>query len=111
MDGCADCRRVFCRILVFSAAPVTAVYVSVDGEGVGKAEHVVGPLYVLRWDPKVYSTGLHAITVKAEVSESCSVSGCVAEIWVWVKYISSRVYSEPLVPICLLTVSELCNSS
>ncbi|XP_053488171.1 transmembrane protein 62 [Ictalurus furcatus] len=54
------------RILVFSSAPVTAVYVSVDGEVLGKAECVGGPLYVLGWDPKVYSTGLHTITVKAE---------------------------------------------
>lgn len=63
----------FCRILVFSAAPVTAVYVSVDGEVLGKAECVKGPLYVLRWDPKVYSTGLHTIAVKAEVSEDSAV--------------------------------------
>lgn len=58
---------------MFSSAPVTAVYVSVDGEVLGKAECVGGPLYVLGWDPKVYSTGLHTITVKAEVSEGCSV--------------------------------------
>ncbi|GAA6108741.1 transmembrane protein 62 [Tachysurus ichikawai] len=54
------------RILVFSDTPVTAVYVSVDGEVLGNAECVGGPLYVLRWDPKVYSTGLHSITAKAE---------------------------------------------
>ncbi|KAI5102271.1 transmembrane protein 62 [Silurus meridionalis] len=54
------------RILVFSQAPVTAVHVSVDGEVLGKAESVGGPLYVLHWDPKIYSTGLHTITVKAE---------------------------------------------
>ncbi|KAI5616782.1 transmembrane protein 62 [Silurus asotus] len=54
------------RILVFSQAPVTAVHVSVDGEVLGKAESVGGPLYVLHWDPKIFSTGLHTITVKAE---------------------------------------------
>lgn len=62
----------FCRILVFSAAPVTAVYVSVDGELLGKAVCVGGPLYVLHWDPKLYSTELHTITVKAEVNEGCA---------------------------------------
>ncbi|XP_036450088.1 transmembrane protein 62 [Colossoma macropomum] len=56
------------RMLVFSAAPVTAVYVSMDGETLGKAVSVGGPLYVLPWDPSLYTTGLHTIRVKVEDS-------------------------------------------
>ncbi|XP_037551392.1 transmembrane protein 62 isoform X2 [Nematolebias whitei] len=56
------------RILAFSEAPITAVHVSVDGEALGKAHCAGGPLYVLLWDPFVYLTGLHRITVKVEDS-------------------------------------------
>ncbi|XP_062863818.1 transmembrane protein 62 isoform X2 [Trichomycterus rosablanca] len=56
------------RILVFSPAPVTAVNVNVNGVALGEALSVGGPLYVLRWDPKMYSTGLHTITVKVDDS-------------------------------------------
>ncbi|KAL7873337.1 hypothetical protein AOLI_G00124080 [Acnodon oligacanthus] len=56
------------RMLVFSAAPITAVYVSVDGQTLGKALSVGGPLYVLPWDPSLYTTGLHTIRVKVEDS-------------------------------------------
>uniref|UniRef100_A0A8B9L8P1 Transmembrane protein 62 n=1 Tax=Astyanax mexicanus TaxID=7994 RepID=A0A8B9L8P1_ASTMX len=56
------------RMLVFSAAPITAVYVSVDGDALGKAVSVGGPLFVVPWDPSLYSTGLHTIKVKVEDS-------------------------------------------
>ncbi|MBN3296123.1 TMM62 protein, partial [Amia calva] len=56
------------RILVFSEAPVTAVYVSIDGTLLGAAQSLKAPLYVLYWDPQSYSKGLHSIQVKAEDS-------------------------------------------
>jgi len=58
---------VFCRVLAFSEAPITAVYASVDGVSLGKAFSAGGPLYVLLWDPTLYATGLHTIRVKVEV--------------------------------------------
>ncbi|KAI4875117.1 hypothetical protein NFI96_025236 [Prochilodus magdalenae] len=65
-------RSTHIRMLVFSAAPITAVYVTVDGETLGKAASVGGPLYVLPWDPSLYPTGLHTIRVKVE--KFCHVS-------------------------------------
>uniref|UniRef100_A0A672J249 Uncharacterized protein n=2 Tax=Salarias fasciatus TaxID=181472 RepID=A0A672J249_SALFA len=56
------------RILAFSEAPITAVHVSVDGEALGKGHSAGGPLYVLPWDPSLYLTGLHTISVKVEDS-------------------------------------------
>ena len=56
------------RVLAFSEAPITAVYVSVDGVGLGAARRAGGPLYVLLWEPSLYLTGPHTISVKVEVS-------------------------------------------
>ncbi|MBN3311900.1 TMM62 protein, partial [Atractosteus spatula] len=56
------------RILAFSEAPITAVYVSIDQKPLGEARPGKGPLYVLAWDPKSYSKGLHSIRVKVEDS-------------------------------------------
>ncbi|XP_057199107.1 transmembrane protein 62 [Triplophysa rosa] len=56
------------RVLAFSESQITAVYVSVDGDTLGKAVRAEGPLYVLLWDPSLYSTGLHTISVKVEDS-------------------------------------------
>ncbi|XP_056624331.1 transmembrane protein 62 isoform X2 [Triplophysa dalaica] len=56
------------RVLAFSESQITYVYVSVDGDTLGKAVRAEGPLYVLPWDPSLYSTGLHTISVKVEDS-------------------------------------------
>lgn len=61
------------RILAFSEAPITAVHVSVDGRSLGEAWPAGGPLYVLSWDPSLYTTGLHSILVKVEDSAGRSV--------------------------------------
>ncbi|XP_028828267.1 transmembrane protein 62 isoform X2 [Denticeps clupeoides] len=62
-------RSTHIRILAFSAAPVAAVYVSLDGVVQGEAQAAGGPLYVLPWDPSLYSSGLHVISVRVEVPE------------------------------------------
>uniref|UniRef100_A0A673KJ14 Transmembrane protein 62-like n=1 Tax=Sinocyclocheilus rhinocerous TaxID=307959 RepID=A0A673KJ14_9TELE len=56
------------RLLAFSESPITAVHVNVDGVSLGKAFSAGGPLYVLQWDPTLYTTGLHTIRVKVENS-------------------------------------------
>ncbi|XP_073682703.1 transmembrane protein 62 [Garra rufa] len=56
------------RLLAFSESQITAVHVSVDGVSLGKAFSAGGPLYVLHWDPTLYTTGLHTISVKVEDS-------------------------------------------
>ena len=43
------------------------MYVSVDGVGLGAARRAGGPLYVLLWEPSLYLTGPHTISVKVEV--------------------------------------------
>ncbi|XP_071771777.1 transmembrane protein 62 isoform X2 [Centroberyx gerrardi] len=61
-------RSTHIRILAFSEAPITAVHVSVDGELLGKGHSAGGPLYVVLWDPSLYLTGLHTVSVKVEDS-------------------------------------------
>ncbi|XP_052009676.1 transmembrane protein 62-like isoform X2 [Xyrauchen texanus] len=56
------------RVITFSESPITAVYVSVDEVPLGEAASAGGPLYVLHWDPSLYATGLHTISVKVEDS-------------------------------------------
>uniref|UniRef100_A0A8C1GSF9 Transmembrane protein 62 n=1 Tax=Cyprinus carpio TaxID=7962 RepID=A0A8C1GSF9_CYPCA len=56
------------RLLAFSESPITAVHVSVDGVSLGKAFRAGGPLYVLQWNPTLYTTGLHTIRVKVKDS-------------------------------------------
>ncbi|KAA0711337.1 Transmembrane protein 62 [Triplophysa tibetana] len=58
------------RVLAFSESQITYVYVSVDGDTLGKAVRAEGPLYVLPWDPSLYSTGLHTISVKDSAGRS-----------------------------------------
>lgn len=65
-----------CRVLAFSESQITAVYVSVDGSPLGKAVRAKGPLYVLPWDPSLYSTGLHTISVKVEVLKNRCLLNC-----------------------------------
>ncbi|MGH0161055.1 UNVERIFIED_CONTAM: hypothetical protein FKN15_049755 [Acipenser sinensis] len=54
------------RILAFSAAQITAVYVHIDGKLLGEAQPVKGPFFTLKWDPMRYTKGLHNIEVKVE---------------------------------------------
>ncbi|XP_076155294.1 transmembrane protein 62 [Alosa pseudoharengus] len=54
------------RILVFSVAPIREVHVTVDGAPWGIAYPVGGPLYVVPWDPSLFSSGLHTISVMVE---------------------------------------------
>ncbi|KAL2098914.1 hypothetical protein ACEWY4_005394 [Coilia grayii] len=54
------------RILVFSVAPIREVHVTIDGSPLGIAYPVEGPLYVVPWDPSVFSSGLHTISVMVE---------------------------------------------
>jgi len=53
---------------VFSPAAVSSVKVQIDNVYLGEAEHSVGPLYVLQWEPFHYIDGLHTIVVQAVVS-------------------------------------------
>jgi hypothetical protein len=54
---------------VFSAYDITSVQISIDDVPLlSRVEHVEGPLHVCLWQPELYSTGLHRITVIARVS-------------------------------------------
>lgn len=54
------------RVLAFSDSPVSSVLVQVDGQDVGKARSAGGPLFVLQWDPSLYLTGVHTISVTVQ---------------------------------------------
>ena len=57
------------RLLVFTPYDITSVHIAIDGKPLSsKVEHVEGPLYVSLWQPELYSSGLHQITVTVEVS-------------------------------------------
>ncbi|XP_014673085.1 PREDICTED: transmembrane protein 62-like isoform X2 [Priapulus caudatus] len=71
------------RILVFSPGAVKAVKVRIDNDQWKDTVHVSGPLYVLAWDPRKFSTGVHTIHATAEdeegyhgsISQQFSLSG------------------------------------
>lgn len=54
-----------CRILVFSLSPIELVQIQIDDGNWENATNVKGPLYVTRWEPKKYSTGVHNINVRS----------------------------------------------
>ncbi|GAB1606623.1 transmembrane protein 62-like [Argonauta hians] len=51
------------RILAFSPNPIKYVNVSINDVFLGTAQHVKDMLFVLPWQPAVYSKGLHTISV------------------------------------------------
>lgn len=51
------------RVLAFSDSPVSSVLISVDGQDLGRARSAGGPLFVLHWDPSLFLTGVHTISV------------------------------------------------
>ncbi|CAB4038654.1 Hypothetical predicted protein, partial [Paramuricea clavata] len=62
------------RLLVFSPYDITSVQISIDDVPLlPRVEHVEGPLYVCLWQPELYSTGLHRITVTAKDAKDNSV--------------------------------------
>ncbi|XP_067032017.1 transmembrane protein 62-like [Acropora muricata] len=55
------------RFLAFSPAPIASATVEIDGSIFSNvATHVKGPLFVCQWNPDVFSTGIHSITVKVK---------------------------------------------
>lgn len=56
-------KYFFCRVLAFSLSRITDVKVKIDDEAWQQCDHVGGPLYILKWDPGRYETGLHNIEV------------------------------------------------
>ncbi|NXX46328.1 TMM62 protein, partial [Tricholaema leucomelas] len=54
------------RILAFSPSVIVSVNVHIDRVHVGNAQHVSGPLYVLKWSPQNYSKGFHHIDVTVQ---------------------------------------------
>lgn len=53
------------RLLAFSLAPIEIVQVKLaDRTGWENCEHVEGPLYVKKWEPELYSSGLHTLMVQ-----------------------------------------------
>ncbi|XP_041352830.1 transmembrane protein 62-like [Gigantopelta aegis] len=58
------------RVLVFSHLKILSVSVHIDDDILGEAKHVNGPLYVIKWNPAIYTVGLHTIEVTVKDSES-----------------------------------------
>ena len=54
---------------MFSPFEIASVQISIDDVALSSnVEHVQGPLHVCPWQPDLYSTGLHRITVIAKVN-------------------------------------------
>ncbi|XP_032153616.1 transmembrane protein 62 isoform X3 [Sapajus apella] len=51
------------RILAFSLSTITSVTVMIDEVDLGQAVHVSGPIFILKWNPRNYSSGAHNIEV------------------------------------------------
>ena len=49
----------------FSPSPIKSVSVEIDGKVVeAEISNVEGPLFVCKWNPDDYATGIHTLTVK-----------------------------------------------
>uniref|UniRef100_A0A6G1SK64 Transmembrane protein 62 n=1 Tax=Aceria tosichella TaxID=561515 RepID=A0A6G1SK64_9ACAR len=58
------------RVLAFSNAhSISKVTISIDGDPAQALEHSSGPLWVLKWDPNKYPTGLHSAKIYVEDSD------------------------------------------
>ncbi|XP_020604380.1 transmembrane protein 62-like [Orbicella faveolata] len=60
----------FCfRFLAFSPVPIESVVVEIDGKPLNsQATRAQGALFVCRWNPAEFSSGIHSITVKVQDS-------------------------------------------
>lgn len=54
------------RILAFSISEILYVRVQIDDNDWVDCERVEGPLYVSKWNPSQYSTGIHTIRVQVK---------------------------------------------
>nr|CAB3267110.1 transmembrane protein 62 [Phallusia mammillata] len=54
------------RFLAFSTARITKTSVAVDGVITEEASHVEGPLWVCKWDPSLFKSGVHVLNVTVE---------------------------------------------
>ncbi|EDO48624.1 predicted protein, partial [Nematostella vectensis] len=58
------------RMLIFSLDDITSVSVMLDGEFISsEVLHVQGPLFVAKWSPDLYSSGVHTMNVTATDSQ------------------------------------------
>lgn len=57
------------RVIAFSNATIDRVSISIDEAPPIDMEHKEGHLYVMRWDPKLFSNGLHTATIEVSDSE------------------------------------------
>ncbi|XP_012297689.1 transmembrane protein 62 isoform X1 [Aotus nancymaae] len=62
------------RILAFSLSTITSVTVMIDEVDLGQAVHVSGPIFILKWNPRNYSSGTHNIEVIVQDSAGRSKS-------------------------------------
>jgi predicted MPP superfamily phosphohydrolase len=56
------------RVLAFSNASIANVEISIDGGEKQQLKHSNGPLWVLKWNPDEYLTGLHTVKIYVEDS-------------------------------------------
>ena len=52
---------------MFSHVKISSVSVHINNDFLGDAQHVNGPLYVIKWNPAIYTVGLHKIEVSVTV--------------------------------------------
>lgn len=62
------------RVIAFSDSNITKVEVAIDNESPIEMLHVEGPLYVLPWNPNLYSNGLHKARISVVDAEGKNTS-------------------------------------
>ena len=78
-------------MLVFSLSQIQLVQIQFNEEGWLNATHVKGPLYVIPWNPKLYSRGINHIHVRARdadgreqgISQPFSLDGTRMDFRFW----------------------------
>lgn len=71
---------LFFRVLAFSLTNISSVKVRINSGKWLDLYQVKGPLYVVKWNPKIYSIGMHTI-----------------ELYVRDEHGREKTYSQPLI--------------
>jgi len=57
-------------MLIFSPSPIETVRVKINIEDWIEGHNIKGPLFVAKWNPQKYSSGLHQITVRSDWTDT-----------------------------------------
>lgn len=90
------------RMLIFSPDEITSADVYIDGNLLGSAKRIKGPLFVLPWEPHKYDSGVHRLNVV--VQDAAQRSADISQPFT----VETRGLNLPVIPAFIL-ISNVYN--